>query len=255
MPRFAANLTMMFGEEPFLDRFAAAARAGFKAVEVQNPYDVEAQDQRRRLDEHALAQVLINTPPADGGYGLAAAAGRGGDFHAGIERAVAVARELGCPRIHIVAGPAAGRGAEDTFVANLRHAAEMAAPHGIRCLIEPLNDRDNPGYVLTRTEDARRILDRVACANVRLQFDFYHRQIMQGDLAEALRAHIDAIDHVQIAGVPGRHEPDVGEIAYPFLFDLLDELGYDGWVGCEYRPRARTLDGLAWARPWGIGVR
>lgn len=261
MPRFAANLSYLFGEHRFLDRFAAAARAGFRAVECLYPYDHDAADLRRALDRHGLCQVLLNVPPggaelAERGHG--AIPGMEDAFQAGVRRAIAYATALGCPRIHVLAGvvpfAVTRADAEAAFVANLRWAATETAKHGIRCLIEPLNDRDNPGYFLTRTEDARRVIERVGADNLRLQFDFYHRQVMQGGLADAVRAHLDIIDHVQISGVPGRHEPDHGEIAYPYLFDLLDELGYAGWIGCEYQPRATTLEGLAWARPYGIGA-
>lgn len=258
MPRFAANLTWLFGEVGLLDRFEAAARAGFEAVEILFPYDHEPAELRRRLDAFGLRQVLINVPPGkDAGHGLAAVPGREAEIRAGIARAIDYARALHCPRIHVMAGnvaPGVARAdALDAYVANLRHAAEAMRPHGIRCLIEPLNDRDNPGYFLTRTEDARRVIGLVGGDNVRLQLDFYHRQIMEGGLAEAIEEYLPLIEHIQIAGVPGRHEPDVGEIAYPYLFDLLDRLGYQGWIGCEYRPLTMTLAGLGWARRWGVG--
>ncbi|MGH6718305.1 MAG: 2-oxo-tetronate isomerase [Alphaproteobacteria bacterium] len=260
MPKLAANLSMLFGEVEFLDRFEAAARAGFQAVEMLFPYDHPAEELRRRLDRYGLTQALFNAPPGDwaaGERGIATVPGRSAEFEAGFAKALDYARVLGCPRVHVMAGivmPADDRQrAEDTYVASLRRAADMAAPHGVQCLIEPLNTRDVPGYFLTDADEARRILERVGRDNARLQLDLYHRQIMRGDLAGAIESFLPITGHIQIAGVPGRHEPDVGEINYRFLFDRLDELGYDGWIGCEYRPRATTVAGLGWARPWGIG--
>ncbi|MEX2650379.1 MAG: 2-oxo-tetronate isomerase [Alphaproteobacteria bacterium] len=259
MPKLAANLSMLFNEVDFLDRFEAAARVGFEAVEFLFPYAFPADDLRARLERHRVAQVLFNAPPGDWSRddrGLAIHPARQAEFNASIAVALDYARALGCPRLHVMAGILAPdldrRSAEDTYVANLRHAADMAAPHGVRCLIEPLNTRDMPGYFLTDADDARRIIERVGRDNVLLQLDLYHRQIMRGDLAEAIKAFLPITGHIQIAGVPGRNEPNVGEINFPFLFDLLDELGYDGWVGCEYRPRGATVEGLGWARPWRI---
>jgi hydroxypyruvate isomerase len=260
MPKLAANLSMMFTEVDFLDRFEAAARERFRAVEFLFPYDHPAEELRQRLERHGLIQALFNAPPGDwaaGERGIAILPDRSAEFEAGMATALEYARILGCPRVHVMAGvvaPGRDRGrAEDSYVASLRRAADMAAPLGVQCLIEPLNTRDVPGYFLTDADEARRILQRVGRDNVRLQLDLYHRQIMRGDLAEAIEAFLPITGHIQIAGVPGRHEPDVGEINYPFLFDRLDALGYDGWVGCEYRPRGATAAGLGWARPWGIG--
>lgn len=257
MPRFAANLSMLFNEVAFLDRFSQAAGAGFRGVEFLFPYDYPAAAIRARLDGHGLVQALFNAPPGDwakGERGIAINPDRRAEFRATMASALDYARALGCPRVHVMAGLMTGaldRGAaEDTYVDNLRDAADMAAAVGVICLIEPLNDRDVPGYFLTDSGAARRIIERVGRDNLRLQLDLYHRQIMRGDLAEAIRSFLPITGHIQIAGVPGRHEPDFGEINYPFLFDLLDELGYDGWVGCEYRPRGATTDGLAWARRW-----
>ncbi|MSP82472.1 MAG: hydroxypyruvate isomerase [Alphaproteobacteria bacterium] len=260
MPKFSANLSMLFDHLEFLARFEAAAAAGFRAVEYASPYDHDRQELRRRLDRHGLRQILINAPPGDlaaGDRGLAIFADRRDEFIDGIHRAIDYARTLACPRIHVMAGvlPPGQTIADiaETYEANLRQAAAAAGPHGIDCLIEPLNVRDVPGYALTSTAHARRVIDRVGAANVGLQLDLYHRQIMRGGLAEAIREYLPITRHIQIAGVPGRHEPDVGEINYPYLFDLLDELGYDGWVGCEYHPMADTAAGLGWARAHGLG--
>ncbi len=261
MPRFAANLSMMFQELPFLERFEAAAKAGFKAVEFLFPYDYEAADIRRQLDHFGLRQALFNLPPGDwekGERGLAALPGREQEFAASIDQAIAYAQALECSQVHVMAGLALDvplEQASATYGANLRRAADRLQSWGIRALIEPLNSRDMPGYFLTTAEQAHLIIETVHHPNLFLQMDLYHAQIMGGDLAERTRAHWPLIRHIQIAGVPGRHEPDVGEINYPYLFDLLDELGYDGWVGCEYRPRGKTLDGLGWARRYGIGGR
>lgn len=259
MPRFAANLSMLFNELDFLERFEAAANAGFEAVEFLFPYEYSADDLRDRLRRHRLSQVLFNAPPGDwsaGERGIAILPDRHEAFRASIASALDYAAALGCPRLHVMAGIKPPnidrRRAEDTYVANLRDAADLAAARGVRCLIEPLNTRDVPGYFLTHADEACRIIERVGRDNVRLQLDLYHRQIMNGDLAQAIKSFLPLTDHIQIAGVPGRHEPDVGEINYPFLFDILDELGYDGWVGCEYTPRGATIDGLGWARPWRI---
>lgn len=258
MPNFAANLSTLFTELPFLDRFAAARKAGFGAVEFQSPYGFAPADIAARCEEAALKTVLFNAPMGDhqsGERGLAAQPGREADFDASIETALAYARALRCPQVHVLAGRAAGERAvqDDVYVANLRRAADRAARHEVRLLVEPLNARDNPGYFLADTRRAVALLDRVARDNVALQFDLYHCQIAEGDLAEHARALFGRYAHVQIANVPGRHEPDQGEINFGFLFDLLDELGYSGWIGCEYRPKAGTLAGLRWGRRWGIG--
>jgi hydroxypyruvate isomerase len=260
MPNFAANLSMLFQELPFLDRFEAAAKAGFKAVEFLFPYEFPAADIRLHLDRFGLRQVLFNLSPGDwakGERGLAIFPDRRAEQAKIVGQALSYAQALGCPQLHYMAGvvPSAlsREQAEDTLVANLRDAAAAAKTQGVRLLLEPLNTRDIPGYFLSTAEQARQLIERVGSDNLFLQMDFYHAQIMRGDLAERTRAHWPLIRHIQIAGVPGRHEPDVGEINYPYLFDLIDGLGYDGWIGCEYRPRGQTLDGLGWARRYGIG--
>lgn len=259
MPRLAANLSMLFQELPFLDRFAAAAAAGFTGVEFLFPYEVEAAAIAERLQRHRLTQALFNLPPgnwAAGERGMAALPGREAEFMASVERALSYARATGCRRLHIMAGiwPEGRERAEGerVYVANLRRAADMLAPHGITAVIEPLNTRDTPGYFLTSTGQAMAVIAAVGRDNLKLQLDLYHCQIMEGDLAMHIRRLHGHYAHVQIAGVPERHEPSLGEINYPYLLDLLDRVGYDGWVGCEYRPAAATLDGLGWAAPWGI---
>lgn len=251
MPRFAASVTMMFNEWDLLDRFEQAAGAGFEAVEVQAPYGASPRDVAERVRRFGLRAVLMNAPVAAG-----AVPGREREYRDGLTRALEYAAAAGCGQIHCLAGVTADPRAEETFVANLRWASERAQPLGVRLLIEPLNTRDNPGYFLTGSAQARRIIERVGAGNVLLQYDFYHMQSMEGRLAETVRAHADVIGHFQIGGVPGRHEPDgAQEINYPYLFDVIDELGFDGWVGCEYRPAGETAAGLSWARPYGVAPR
>ena len=255
MPKLAANLSWLFTEVPFLDRFEAAARAGFRAVEFLQPYEFPPAEIAARLKRHGLEHVLFNLPPGDaakGERGLAALPGREAEFMRNVARALDYAAATGCPRIHALAGNASGAEAEAAYVANLRAAADFLAPHGITVTVEALNSRDAPGYFLSTTGAALRMIDRIGRANVSLQFDLYHCQIMEGDLARHIRDLAGRFAHVQIAGVPERCEPDVGEVNYAYVLDLLDETGYAGWVACEYRPRAGTLAGLGWAKRWGI---
>ena len=259
MPRLAANISMLFPELPFLDRYEAAAKAGFKAVETLFPYEFDPADIKSRLDRYGLTQVLINTPPGDwnaGERGIGALPGREADFEKSFDTALSFAKALKCDKIHVMAG-LLPKGADrarcrDVFVANLLKAAAKARPEGVTLLVEPLNTRDFPGYLHSTNDEAADIIVRTGHA-VLLQLDLYHSQIMGGDLAERTRTFWPLVRHIQIAGVPGRHEPDVGEINYPYLFDLIDSLGYKGWIGCEYRPKAGTLEGLGWAKPYGIG--
>jgi hydroxypyruvate isomerase len=258
MPRLAANLSWLFTEVPFLDRFEAAAAAGFRAVEFLQPYEFPPGEIAARLERHGLEHVLFNLPSGDaskGERGLAAVPGREAEFMLNVERALDYAKATGCTRLHATAGNASGSEAEAAYIANLRAAADFLAPRGITLLIEPLNTRDAPGYFLSTTGAALRILGRVGRANVSLQLDLYHCQIMEGDLARHIRDLAGRFGHVQIAGVPERHEPDTGEVNYEYVLGLLDETGYAGWVGCEYRPKAGTLAGLGWARAWGISPR
>ncbi|MEI6546843.1 MAG: 2-oxo-tetronate isomerase [Burkholderiales bacterium] len=271
MPRFAANLSMMYTEHPFLERFKAAAEDGFAAVEFLFPYEFAPQAIADALAANGLEQVLFNTVPGDmqaGERGLAAVPGRTADFLAGVDRALAYAGALGCKRLHAMAGvmPAALAGPDavsggaidssarqrwrDTYVANLREAARRCADDGITLLIEPINPRDIPGYFLNTQADAHAIVAEVGAVNLKVQMDLYHCQIVEGDLASRIRQYLHGVGHMQIAGVPHRQEPDLGEVNYPFLFALLDELGYDGWIGCEYRPRGPTSAGLGWLAPW-----
>jgi hydroxypyruvate isomerase len=274
MPRFAANLHYLFTEVPFLDRFAAAAGAGFRGVEFQVPYDYPGAELRARLDAHDLSMVLFDAPMGDwgaGDRGLAAVPGREAEFRASLPQAARYAEALRSDLVHVMAG-VVGQGvdyaqAERVYVENLRHAAAFFKRHGVRAVIEPINRRlgvvqggasytteGMHGYFLNHTDHARRVIEQVGSDNLFLHLDVYHMQLLEGHLADTLRASIGLLRHVQIAGVPGRHEPDVGEIHYPYLFALLDELRYGGWVGCEYRPRGRTGDGLGWARAYGIAA-
>jgi hydroxypyruvate isomerase len=255
MPRFAANLSMLYTEHPFLDRFEAAARDGFDAVEFLFPYEWPASTLAALLARHGLQQVLFNAVPGDfagGERGLACLPGREAEFRAGIDRGLEYAAALGCPRLHVMAGlaPATAARADlrSLYLANLAWAAQRAADAKVDVLIEPINTRDIPGYFLNRQEEAHAVLAEVGAANLRVQMDLYHCQIVEGDVAMKLRRYLPTgrVGHLQIAGVPERHEPDRGEMNYPYLFDVIDELGWDGWIGCEYRPAAGTTSGLGW---------
>ena len=260
MPKFAANLSFIFQEVGFLDRFAAAAACGFKAVEYLTPYDHPAEVIAEQLNRHDLMQALFNMPPGDwaaGERGIGALAGREQEFRDGVETALVYAKATKCRLLHAMAGvlPASRdpAEAERIYLGNLRHAADRLAAEGLTLVIEPINTRDIPGYLLNTTSQAMSIIGRGARANLKLQLDLYHVQIMEGDLAHRIRTLAGHYPHVQIAGNPGRHEPDVGEINYPYLFDLFDELDYSGWIGCEYRPKGETKAGLGWAKRYGIG--
>lgn len=257
MPRFAANLSMMYTEHPFLERFAAAAADGFRAVEFLFPYEHEPQQIASQLREHDLEQALFNLPPGDwasGERGMACHPGREAEFAEGVERALRYAQATGCRRLHVMAGLVPpGVSADElrrTYVANLKLAAQRAAPHGVTLLIEPINTRDMPGFYLNYQQQAHDLVAEVGADNLKVQMDLYHCQIMEGDLSRRIERHFVGIGHVQIAGVPDRHEPDDGEVNYPHLFDLLDRLGYTGHIGCEYRPRAGTRAGLGWLQPY-----
>jgi len=253
MPRFAANLSFLYTEWPFLERFAAAAEDGFEAVEFLFPYDFDAQVLASALRECGLEPALFNLPAgnwAEGERGLAALPGREGEFEAGLELALEYALSLGCRRLHAMAGiaDAADEFAQATYLANLKRAARRLAPHGIELMIEPINQRDMPGYFLRTQAQAVAVIETVAEPNLRLQMDFYHCQISEGDLLAKLAGNFDCLGHVQIAGVPLRHEPDQGEVNFAAIFPALDALGYAGWIGCEYRPKAGTREGLGWLR-------
>lgn len=256
MPRFAANLGYLFKDRPMLERFGAAAAAGFKAVELQFPYGQPASAVRAEIDRHGLTMLGLNTrsvPEA----GLAALPGRERDFAALFRQALDYAGIIGASAIHCMAGtvpPHARPTAERTFIANLARAADLAAESGVTLLIEPLNARDRPDYFLSRPEHAADLIAKLGRPNVRLQFDVYHVQIMGGDLLTRLASHFPVIGHVQIAAVPSRAEPDEGEVNSPAIFAALDRLGYGGWVGCEYNPRGSTEAGLVWGRSYGLGI-
>ena len=247
MLRFAANLSMMFTERPFMERFKAAATAGFEAVEFLFPYEWPAADVRAALDRSGLELSLFNAPPGDwtvGERGLAALPGREQAFRDAFEQALEYARVLRPARLHVMAGLAEGRAARATYLRNLAWAVEAAG--GQRLTIEPINSRDMPGYHLATTTDAEAVLRSAASDKLGLQLDLYHAQIMEGDLTRRIERLFPLISHIQIAGIPERHEPDEGELNYPHLFEVIDRLGYKGFVGCEYRPRGRTEDGLGW---------
>jgi hydroxypyruvate isomerase len=253
MPRFAANLTMLFNELPFLDRFEAAAKAGFTGVEYLFPYDFPASELAARLKSNGLTQVLHNLPAGDWGKGergIAILPDRVEEFRSGVERAIAYAKELGCGQVNCLAGiaPAGAERAalEATFVANLAYAAPRFKAAGIKLLIEAINPIDIPGFFLNTTRQALDIIARTGSDNVFIQYDIYHMQITEGDLARTMERHLAMIPHVQLADNPGRHEPGTGEINYPFLFAHLDRIGYTGWIGCEYKPKTTTSEGLGW---------
>ena len=265
MPRFAANLSMMYTEHAFLDRFAAAAADGFDAVEFLFPYAHPAAEIASRLTEHGLQQVLFNAPPGDfenGERGIACLHARRDEFRRGLlEQALPYALALQCPRLHVMAGlmPPGVERAElrEVYLDNLAWAAHEAAAVGVELLIEPINKRDMPTYLLNRQDDAHETLDAVGAPNLKVQMDLYHCQIVEGDVAMKLRKYLPTqrVGHLQIAGVPDRHEPDLGELHHPYLFALIDELGWHGHIGCEYRPRAGTSAGLGWLRAWQAFIK
>ena len=273
MPRFAANLSMMFTEMPFLDRFEAAAKDGFTAVEYLFPYAFAKEELVERLQANNLQQVLFNAPPGGtdaasidrawngGDKGITCIPGREDEFRAGVALALDYAQALGCPRIHLMAGllPAgvSREAAQRTYVANLRWAAAEAARYGRDVLIEPINTRDIPGFFLNRQDQAHALVAEVGASNIKVQMDLYHCQIVEGDVAMKIRQYLPTgrVGHFQIAGVPERHEPDIGEVNYPYLFGVIDEVaaqcGWDGWIGCEYKPKrggqpGGTSAGLGW---------
>jgi hydroxypyruvate isomerase len=256
MPTFAANLTMLFTELDFLARFAAAACSGFSGVEYLFPYAFPKEQLAEKLHQHNLTQVLHNLPAGNwdaGDRGIACHPDRVDEFQDSVGRASDYARALGCRQINCLAGiaPASipdGR-TRETFINNLKFAAPRLAEHSIKLLIEPINTYDIPGFFLTNTAQALAIMDEVGHPNIYLQYDIYHMQMMEGNLANTISKHLARIAHVQVADVPGRHEPGTGEINYAFLFKHLDSIGYQGWVGCEYKPLAKTEDGLAWLTP------
>ncbi len=253
MPKFAANLSMMFNEHDFPNRFAAAAKAGFDAVEFLFPYDYSPAEVAQWHKENNLKNVLFNLPPGDwaaGERGIAALPGREAEFRAGVAKAIDYALALGTPQLHMMAGlvPAGSDMAihRKTYLENMKFAAQALAKHNLTLLLEPINTRDMPGYFLNTQAQAHQLRVESGEPNVKVQMDFYHAQIMEGDLAETFKKYFKDIGHTQIASVPKRNEPDDGEVNYPYLYQLLDEMGYEGYVGCEYRPKGKTEDGLDW---------
>ena len=257
MPKFAANLTMLFNEVPFLERFEQAAKAGFKAVEFLFPYPYQAEQIAELLDRHQLQLVLHNLPAGDwdgGERGIAVLPERVAEFREGVHRAVEYAKVLGVKQLNCLAGktPVGANPAQlaDTFVENLRYAASVLKENGLRLLIEPINTRDIPGFWLNRTRQALDVIKNVGGDNLFVQYDIYHMQIMEGDLARTIAEHLPQIAHIQLADNPGRNEPGTGEINYDFLFRHLDAIGYQGWIGCEYKPKTTTVEGLGWVTPY-----
>jgi len=253
MPRFSANLSMLFTEHDFLDRFDAAARAGFKAVEYVGPYDHAPEVVAERLKRNGLTQALFNLPPGDWGKGergIGCLPDRIDEFRRSVDTAISYARALGCDRVNCLAGIApAGVDAEvveNVFVENLKYAAPRFKEAGVKLLVEAINTIDIPGFFLTNSKQALAILDRVGSDNLFFQYDIYHMQVMEGDLARTIEKNLGRIAHIQLADNPGRHEPGTGEINYPFLYDFLDRIGYAGWVGAEYKPKNGTEAGLGW---------
>ena len=256
MPQFCANLTLLYNEHSFIDRFAAAAKAGFKGVEYLFPYDYDKGELREQLDRHNLVQVLHNLPAGDwakGERGIACHPARVGEFQDGVGKAIEYATALGCKQVNCLAGicPDAPEDRQRAaFVANLKFAALKLKESGVKLLIEPINTIDIPGFYLTGSRQALEIIDEVGSDNLFLQYDIYHMQVMEGDLARTIEKNLARIPHMQLADNPGRNEPGTGEINYPFLFEHIDRIGYSGWIGCEYKPKTTTDAGLGWVRPY-----
>ncbi|WON78094.1 HPr family phosphocarrier protein [Serratia sp. UGAL515B_01] len=257
MPKFAANLSMMFTELPFLERFSAAAAAGFSAVEFLFPYDYSADLLAEKLRQNNLQQVLFNTAPgnvSDGEWGLAAIPGREQEARADIDRALEYAIALQCPNVHVMAGvvPPGEDIARyrETFITNLRYAADTFAHHGIKVMIEALSPQVKPNYLFSSQHQAAELVTAIERSNVFIQFDFFHAQLVDGNISHLLKSLAGRYAHIQIASVPDRSEPDDGELNYPWLFALLDKIGYQGWIGCEYKPRGETSAGLGWVKPY-----
>jgi 2-dehydrotetronate isomerase len=260
MPRFAANLGYLFTEHPMLDRVGAAANAGFRGIELQFPYEVPAPAMKAEIERHRLTVLGLNTPRGEreGEFGLAAVPGREKDWELVFGKALDYITAIGGSAVHCLAGkvePNERPAADRVFAANLSRAADLAAAKKVTLLIEPINPRDRPGYFLNHLEHAADIVARIGKPNVRIQFDFYHMQIVGGDLIRRLEQYLPVIGHLQCGAVPSRHEPDEGEISYRAVFEAVDRLGYRGWIGAEYRPRGRTEDGLGWAQPYGVMPR
>lgn len=257
MPKFAANLTMMFTEYPFMERFAAARASGFSAVEYLFPYDYAPQELAKQLQEHKLTQALFNLPPGDwaaGERGIACLPGREEEFIAGVHKGIEYALALKNTCVHAMAGLLpAGLSmdvAESVYTKNIAQAAKIVAPHNLTLCLEPINHHSMPGYFLSRQGQAAQYIQAMGCANVKIQFDLFHVQMEEGCIAMKLKEFFPFTGHYQIAGVPDRHEPDTGEVNYPYLFDIIDKLGYMGYVGCEYNPAGDTAEGLGWLKKY-----
>lgn len=257
MPNFAANLTMLFTEVPFMERFEAAHKAGFKSVEFLFPYAFEASEIVEKLEKYNLQVVLFNMPPGDwdaGERGYAAIPGREEEFRASVDIALQYAKAFGCKRVHAMSGIIDTASSYDqhieTFIENFRYAADVFVKEGITLLVEPLNERNMPGYFVAHQRVAAELIKKLDRSNVKLQFDTYHAQIVDGDLTTLIRDLSPVIGHIQIASVPERNEPVDGEINYPYLFKVLDEVGYEGWIGCEYNPKGATEEGISWVAPY-----
>jgi hydroxypyruvate isomerase len=257
MPRFAANLGYLFTERPMLERVGAAAKAGFRGIELQFPYEIAAAAMKAEIQKHKLTILGLNSPRGEreGEFGLAAVPGREKDWDAAFAKALDYISAIGGSAVHCLTGkvePNERPAADRVFAANISRAADLAAAKKITLLLEPINPRDRPGYFLNHLEHAADVIAKIGKPNVRIQFDFYHMQIVGGDLIHRLEQYLPVIGHLQCGAVPSRHEPDEGEINYRNIFEAVDRLGYTGWIGAEYRPRGRTEDGLGWAQPYGV---
>ena len=257
MPKLNANLTMMFNEFDFMERFKQARHQGFQGVEILFPYEYSSEKIKTELLKHELELVLFNMPPGDfkaGDRGLACIPDRVSEFRESVQTAIMYALSLNCKKLHCMAGLRPSTGAnliiEKTFIENIRFAADACRSHKIDVLIEPINNRDMPGYFLNYSQQAAKLIEAIDRPNVGLQYDIYHMQIMEGDLAPSIESLLPQIKHMQLADTPGRHEPGTGEINYSFLLSRIDDLGYEGWIGCEYRPEKDTISGLEWIKPF-----
>jgi hydroxypyruvate isomerase len=257
MPKFSVNLSMLFTEVGFADRFERAAKAGFKAVECQFPYELPREDIAAKLDKYGQEMVLFNIPAgnwAAGERGIACLPGRESEFQEGVGKAIEYGKALKCPRINCLVGltpkDAPADKVRQTLISNLKFAADAMQKAGISLLVEMLNDKDIPGFYLVRTQDTLRLFEEVKHANLWLQYDIYHMQVMEGNLTKTIQENVGRIGHIQLADNPGRHEPGTGEINFTNLFKFIDEAGYTGWIGCEYKPAGATEDGLGWVKPY-----
>ncbi len=259
MPKFAANLTTMFNELDVPERFPAASQSGFTAVEFLYPYAWSSDEVKGWLDAAGLQMILLNIDPGDPErkeVGLASLPGRESDFRSSFEQALSYATALRAGMIHVLAGRSTEEveTSEQIFIENVRWAADLAAPESVRLLLEPLNTQDVPGYLHTRSDHSASLINAIDRDNVKMQFDCYHMQVMEGNLVKQIEMHFDKIGHIQFSSVPGRHEPQHGEVNLPFVFNTLDEMGYQGWIGCEYWAKGNTSDGLVWGEPYGLGA-